>query len=269
MEIVAKSRLLHQGFAHAHVGAALDLALDDARIERAPAIVRQDDAFDANLTGLKIDLYFGNARAVRIRRRRTDPRAFEVAMKIGGRRVRTNPRQRSEARLGSAGRVDERESAIGIFAIEDATVLKGAAFGCDAELRTGDDRDPLAHVEGGASRRVARHKRYATGIGAEIDRRQIGIAGANAHVEHIDAERFGNDDGKHILRSLTAVAGAAENGDAAAAIDLDDRAGVRHGVPVNRQPGTAEICTRRKPDPAAGSEFSMLVAKAGTFGDGA
>src|SRR3989449_9608488 len=63
---------------------------------------------------------------------------------------------------------------------------------------------------------------------------------------HVDVLRVDPEDlcrhvGEDGIRSLADVGGAAENGDAAAAVSAGDDARVRHVVPVDRRAGAREV----------------------------
>ena len=51
VQALAEDLLFHQGLAESHVHAALDLALDQERIDRAPDVVRDPDLVDADQPG--------------------------------------------------------------------------------------------------------------------------------------------------------------------------------------------------------------------------
>ncbi len=120
--------------------------------------------------------------------------------------------------------------------------------------------EQAARALGGLDRRVAHHQRDAAGIRAEIDRREIGVAGDRAHVERIDAENLGDAGHQHIVRSLADFRRAAEGRDAAAAIELQLHAGVRHVVPVDRQAGAREIGRAGQAEAAAGRQLACAAA---------
>ena len=130
--------------------------------------------------------------------------------------------------------------------------------------RRGED---VARALGRLDRGVAHHQRDAARVRTEIDRREIGVAGDRAHVERIDAEHLRHHRHQHIVRSLTDLGGAAEHGDAAAAIELELHAGVRQVVPVDRQAGAGEIRRAREPDAAAERQLAELLAPARSLDD--
>ena len=55
---------LEEAQTQTHHGAALDLALDERRVDGAAHVVALDEARDANLAGLVVDLDLGDARRV-------------------------------------------------------------------------------------------------------------------------------------------------------------------------------------------------------------
>ena len=133
--------------------------------------------------------------------------------------------------------------------------------------RAGGDRlgDHLPRPLGGLDRRVADHQRHPRGVAAEVDRRQIGVADAEADVAEPDAEHLGHDRREHRVRALADLRLAAEDGDAAAAVELELDAGLRHVVPVDRQPGAAQVGAAGEAEAAAGRQLAvaLLPARAG------
>ena len=168
---------------------------------------------------------------------------------------------RAEARLGDADRFLERHAAIGVLAVEDAPVGEHQSIRRHARAaRRPPSASIVARALGRLNRRVAHHQRDAARVRAEIDRREIGVAGDRAHVERIDAEHLRHHRHQHVVRSLADLGGAAEHGDAAAAIQLQLHAGVRQVVPVDRQAGAGEIRRAREADAAAERQLAELLA---------
>ena len=72
---------------------------------------------------------------------------------------------------------------------------------------------------------------------------------------------------QHIVGSLADLGGAAEGGDAAAAIELELHAGMRHVVVVNRQAGAGEIRRAGDADAAAVRQLAERVRPVGGLRD--
>ena len=140
-----------------------------------------------------------------------------------------------------------------------------------AELQTGGDRGcqqlarPLRRLDGG----VAHHQRDAARVRAEIDRRQIRIAGDGAYIEWIDPEHLRDDCHQHVVGALPDLGGAAEHRHAAAAIQLQLHAGVRKVVPVDREPGARQIRRAGQTHAAAVGQLAELLAPVRSIDDAA
>src|SRR5205814_7605497 len=79
-----------------------------------------------------------------------------------------------------------------------------------------------------------------------------GISGHAAHVEGIAAQDFRHHGDEHVVGALPDLGSAAEHGDLAAAVEQQLHAALRHLVPVDRQPGAAEVR-------AAGQAYAATV----------
>ena len=114
---------------------------------------------------------------------------------------------------------------------------------------------------------MAHHQRHPARIGAEVDRRQIGIAGHGPDVERLDPQDLGHRRHQHVVGTLANLRGAAEHGDAATAIQLQLDAGVRKVVPVDGQAGPREIRRAGQPDAAAEGQLPELAGPARAVDD--
>src|SRR5439155_1917463 len=81
-------------------------------------------------------------------------------------------------------------------------------------------------------------------------------------VVRIDPKDLCDARHQHVVRSLADLGGAAEGGDAAAAIQLELHAGMRHVVPVDRQARSRQIRRAGEADASTGRELSELVRPA-------
>ena len=66
MQALAEDLLFHQGLAESHVHAALDLALDQERIDRAPDVVRDPDLVDADQPGACVGVEVDHAGRIAV-----------------------------------------------------------------------------------------------------------------------------------------------------------------------------------------------------------
>ena len=155
-----------------------------------------------------IDVDFDHRGGIGVGRRRADASALVLGRERGGvyepvvpivpnfASARQTARSKSTPRDGSSPSKTRRSA------------NTSRSFGRRAS------RQPLrrgaARALGRLDRRVAHHQRDAAGVGAEIDRRQIGVAGDGADVERIDAEHLRDARHQHIVRSLADLRGAAE-----------------------------------------------------------
>src|ERR1700676_125687 len=135
-------------------------------------------------------------------------------------------------------------------------------------FRNGVGDDALGAL-GGLQGGVAGDDGDAAGIGAEVDGTQVRVAGVRANVEGVEAQNFGDDGGEDIVRSLADFAGAGENGDAAAAVDLELHCGLRHFVPIDGKARAGQIGGAGQSDAAAFRELAEFVAPAGGLDDAA
>src|SRR5206468_3988292 len=94
-------------------------------------------------------------------------------------------------------------------------------------------------------RGVSSHQGHAARVAAEIDGRQIGIAGNDANIKRIDAQNFGDDVGENRIRTLANFRRSAKDAHAAAAIQLQLDAGVRQLVVVDWSLRAGHVSTAR------------------------
>ena len=66
MDVLAEDLRLHHRLADAHVDRALDLALDEQRVERAPDIMGDPDVVQLDLARVLVDGQLDDARRVRV-----------------------------------------------------------------------------------------------------------------------------------------------------------------------------------------------------------
>src|SRR6185503_14479116 len=97
----------------------------------------------------------GDGGLVRIRRRRTDARAFVRPTDAGRRLVRARGDECSVLRLREVGRLDEREELFGILEVVDAAERGVQTIRGDAELRRGGLDEQCAQLQASVLRGVS------------------------------------------------------------------------------------------------------------------
>ncbi len=113
--------------------------------------------------------------------------------------------------------------------VEDASAREHHALGGDLELLRDAAATSISRARSAAwiaALPVISVTRR--GVGAEVDRRQVGVARDDPDVERIDAEHLRHDGGEDRVGALADVRRAAENRDAAAAVELQLHAGLGH-----------------------------------------
>ena len=221
-----------------------------------------------NPSGRGIDVHFDDCRRVRVGRRRSHASALEPGSR-SRRRVRAGRPNRAECCLGELHGFRERDTDRWVLGIEHAAIGEHEPVFRDRELARHGVCQKVSRALGGLDGRVAHHQRHAARVRAEIDRRQIGVARDGADVDWIDAEDFRHAGDQDIVRALTDFGGAAERGDAAAAIELQLHAGMRHVVPVDREPCARQIRRTGQSDAASERQPAMLRRPVGRARDAA
>ena len=191
------------------------------------------DRVDARF-GVDVDLDDG--RGVGVRGRGADAGAA-IAARGRRRRVGADGAERPELRLRERRRPRRTRGPFsGVLDVEDAALGEGDPRGRDAELLGDGGDEQLARALGGLEGGVAGHERHARRIGAEVDGRQVRVRRDDADVERIDPEHLRDDVREDRVAPLPDVRRAAEDGDAAAAVELQLHSRLRHRVPVDREP---------------------------------
>ena len=193
--------VLEEDLAEPHVGAALDLPLDQHRRQRAAAIVRGPDVRHRDDPGLLVDLDFGDARGERVGGRCADRAAAIVAAEIR-RVVGTGRAERLEARLGDLERLRARDHLAAIVAIEDEATDELHALGRDPPLRRDRRLHLVTELARRVDRRVADHEGDARAVGAEVDGTEIAVGRDDAHVLDAHPELFRDDVGRDGVAAL-------------------------------------------------------------------
>jgi hypothetical protein len=85
----------------------------------------------------------------------------------------------------------------------------------------------------GVDGRIAGHERDAAAVGAEVDGREVGVGGHDAHLVEAQAQLLGHERGHHRRAALPDLRGAGVDGREPAAVELHEDAGLRHVVGVD------------------------------------
>src|SRR6267142_1164286 len=264
----AEFLLFHEGFAEAHVDAALDLTSDERRVESAADVVGDPDFWDGDPARHGIHGDIDDCGGIRIGGGWTDTAAFVQRWRFRG-SVRANGADGAEASFGQADGFVEGHSLFRRGRIKNRFV--GETQPLLWHFETNGDR--FGKQFPGAFRclqsGIAGHDGDAARIGAEVDRPQVRVAGKKADVEGVDAKNFGNDSSQDIVGALADFRGAAENGDAAAAVELELNSGLRHLVPVNGKSRPCQVSGTGEPEAAAFGQFPEFLFPVGGFYDAA
>src|SRR6267378_605088 len=264
----AEFLFFHEGFAEAHVDAALDLTSDEGRVESAADVVGDPDLGYGDPSGHGIHGDFDDCSGIRIGRGWTDTAAFVQRWRFRG-SIRADGADGAEARFGQADSFVEGHSFFRGGGIKNRFFGETQAllghFEANGDGFGKQFPGALGCLQGG----IAGHDGDAAGIGAEVDRPQVRVAGEEADVEGVDAQNFGDDSRQDIVGALSDFGSAAENGDAAAAVELELNSGLRHFVPINGKSRTREIGGTGKSDTAAFGQFSEFLFPIGGFYDAA
>ena len=130
---------LHQRDADALGEAAVDLALDDHRVDPHAAVVDRDEAADLHVRGLGVDVDDRDVGAVRVGevRRVVDDLRVEAALEALGQRV---------AAVGALGDVEDRRALLRVALDVPAALLPGEVLGPRLEHRRRDRARLVAHL---------------------------------------------------------------------------------------------------------------------------
>ena len=170
---IVRVRLLEQPEAEAHHRAALDLPLDERRVDRATDVVDLDEPLDVDLPGLVVDLDLGDAGGVGDGRVRL---AVDLAGVVVHARVllERGTRAGDQLTIGPGrrgGDVGEPELAVRRPPCKHLAVGDLEIAGVDLHLLRRDLEDLLAHALGRETHGVAADERPARRERAGADRR--------------------------------------------------------------------------------------------------
>ena len=249
--VVVVHELLVQHAADALHHAAVDLALDDVRVDHDAAVLAHHVAEDRDFAGRRVDRDRADVTGVGEHERRSlvatddvepalEPGRETTGVQRGGHRdLRERHRSRRRPR-------DRDRPA------DDVEVL-----GRSLQEMGRDREDLLAHLERGLADGGAEHGPTPAAAGPEGVRRRRGVALVDGDVVGVDAEMLGDDLRGRGLQSLPVRARAQVDVDVAVERDADVR-GLR---PVGPHPGLRlDVQADAQPEAAA------LVACAGLLG---
>ena len=169
--------------------AAVDLALDDHRVDARAAVVDRDEAADLDLAGARVDVDDADVGAERERQVRRVVDAIS-ASRHGPRRPRA-----ARPRRGRPSRSPGSSALRGVALDEEAALLPLEVVG--RRPRASPRRRSAAPSRAPCARRRAvaapRHRRRAAAVGAEAERRAVGVAVDDLDVLGRDAELLGDD----------------------------------------------------------------------------
>ena len=187
---------LHERHADAVGEAAVHLPLDDHRVDARAAVVDRDEAPDLHLAGARVDVDDADVgpEGVGQVRRVVDHGRVEVALDALGQLEGAVREHRDLLDRPALPRV-----ALDVPAADGPT--RGPP-GRVLERRRRDDLGLLAHPLGDDRRGGAGHRRRARAVGAQAERRVVGVAVDDLDVLGRDAELVGDDLGERRLVAL-------------------------------------------------------------------
>ena len=220
---VVRVRLLQQSEAEAHHRPALDLALDEGRVDGPPDVVHLDQPLHRHLSGLVVDLDLGHAGGVGDRRVRLDLDGTVVVADVGVRLERGSGTGDQLPVVPRRGCGDLRDADLPVRRSfrDDLSLDDVEVGGCDLELLRRDVQDPLACPLGSESHRIAADECAAGREAARAHRRRVGVRVVHRDPVVRDAEGVGGDLGVDGTRALPVVDRSGEDVDAAVGLELD------------------------------------------------
>ena len=162
---------------------AVDLALDDHRVDAHAAVVDRDEAADLDHRGARVDVDDADVGAERERQVRRVVDGLGVEPRLDARRAARSSRAPPSRSPGSSR--PARGSPLTAQRAGGPRPLE--VLGRDLEHRRGDDPRPLADLARGERRRRAAHRRRARPVGAEAVGRRVRVAVDDLDVLRRDA----------------------------------------------------------------------------------
>ena len=190
LTVVPVRRVLEQHRADRLRDAAADLALDDRRVDRQPAVLDDHVAVDADEAGLDVDLDLGARgchRTSRSGRRRTSWVTTRSVSAPSGSRAGSSATMRASSR---ERQLDRR--AIPCTLITPSLISRSAALASSRSAAR--ERTLLAQLARRVQHHAVRHRRRPAAAGAdERERRHVGVAEHDLDVLEPDAELVDRD----------------------------------------------------------------------------
>ena len=186
---------LHQRHADAVGQAAVHLALDDHRVDPHAAVVHRQEAPHGDLAGPGVDVHHADVRA---------EREGEVGRVVDDLRVEAalEPFRQLERSVRAECDLLNRRALLGVALHEPAPLLPLEVVGRALEHRRRHQLRLVAHRSRDHGRGGARHRGRARPVGAEPERRPVGVAVHHVDVLRRDAQLLGDDLGEGRLVAL-------------------------------------------------------------------
>ena len=249
---------LHEGLGEAHVRRSLHLPLDEHRVERAAAVVRDPDLVDRHEPRLCIDFDFGDVRGEGVGRRRPDRGPAVAPVHVLRGVVRSGGAQSAVLRLGQVEGLAQGHRRAGVAGLQRETTSQQHLTRLRAPLLGHRLLHHRLDPPRGVDARVAEHEGDARRVGPEVDRGEVGVARKHADVLERDAQLLGHDVGHHRVDPLPDLRGARKHRDAPGAVDLELDARLRHLVGVDRVVCARDVGRAGHADPAPVGEAAEL-----------
>src|SRR5258708_5319093 len=228
--------------------------------------MRNPDVWTGNPASHWIHFHFDDGCGIRVSGRRSHAAAFVKRGRFW-RSVGAHRANRAETCLGQADGFLKGETLFRRSGVEYALVSKAQSFFRYFQFfRNGVGNDRFSAFRS-LQCRVSRHQRDAARIGTEIHGAEVGVTGKQPNVKRVDAQNFGNNSSKNIVRSLTDLRRTAENAYAAAAVEFELNSRMRHLVPIDGEPRTSKISGAGQAHTAAFGKFAKFLFPTRHFDD--
>ena len=212
LPVVVVDRSFPEGLSGPLHHAAVDLALDDHRVNLGAAVVHRHVAFQDDMAVVRVHADHRHMGAEGI---------GEVGRVVegGGLQSRLHARGHVPGHVGHQGYVLDSLSAVGGAANEEVTIfVLDVRFG--GLQQVGGQGDCLGlDLAGAQGQRAAADHRGAAAVGAPAHGRGVGVAVDNLHVVHGDAQLIGHNLGEGGLLALAVGRRANEDVDLAGGVE--------------------------------------------------
>src|SRR5260370_2203700 len=228
--------------------------------------MRNPDLWNGDPASHRIHFDFNDSCGIRVGGRRSHAAAFVKRGRFW-RSVGAHRANRAETCLGQADGFLKGETLFRRSGVEYALVSKAQSFFRYFQLFRNGVRNDRFSAFRSLQCRVSRHQRDAARIGTEIHGAEVGVTGKQPNVKRVDAQNFGNNSSKNIVRSLTDLRRTAENAYAAAAVEFELNSRMRHLVPIHGEPRTSKISGAGQAHTAAFGKFAKFLFPTRHFDD--